>query len=86
MRQVDPVMKKAVALFEASGKSLDQLGLDMGYEGDTARKAAWQFLNKTADPRLSMLRRFARALGVSIADLFDLKPGVANAERRKTRT
>lgn len=62
-------MRKAVTIFAASGKSLDQLGTDMGYKGEVARKAAWQFLNKTADPRLSMLRRFAKAMGVAIADL-----------------
>lgn len=62
-------MKKAAALFEASGKSLEELGNDMGYSGDVARKSAWQFLNKTADPRLSMLRRFAKAMGISVADL-----------------
>ncbi len=56
-------------IFEASGRSLDQLGQDMGYEGDTARKAAWQFLNKTADPRLSMLRRFARAMNIPLEEL-----------------
>ena len=65
----DPAMRKAVKLFEKSGKSLDQLGQEMGYTGETARKAAWQFLNKTADPRLSMLRRFAKAMGVSVKDL-----------------
>jgi transcriptional regulator with XRE-family HTH domain len=62
-------MKKAAAIFAASGKSLDQLGTDMGYEGDVARKAAWQFLNKTADPRLSMLRRFAKAMGIPVEEL-----------------
>ena len=49
--------------------SLDALGQKMGYEGDTARKAAWQFLNKTTDPRLSMLQRFADAVGCALADL-----------------
>lgn len=65
----DPAIKKARKLFEGSGKSLDQLGQEMGYKGDTARKAAWQFLNKTADPRLSMLRRFAKAMGVDVKEL-----------------
>jgi hypothetical protein len=41
----------------------------MGYTGEAARKSAWQFLHKTADPRLSMLRRFAKAMGVSVKDL-----------------
>lgn len=65
----DPVMLKAAKLFERSGKTLEQLGLDMGYEKATARRAAWQFLNKTADPRLSMVRRFAKAVGVSVKEL-----------------
>jgi transcriptional regulator with XRE-family HTH domain len=67
---IDPVMKNVRKLFARSGKSLARLGEDMGYTGETARKAAWQFLNKTADPRLSMLRRFAKAVGVSVKDLF----------------
>jgi transcriptional regulator with XRE-family HTH domain len=66
---VDPAIIKARALFEASGKTLDELGLAMGYEGDVARKSAWQFLNKTSDPRASMLRRFAKAIGVQVDEL-----------------
>jgi hypothetical protein len=41
----------------------------MGYEGDVARNSACQFLNKTTEPRLSMLRRFAAALGVDVKEL-----------------
>ena len=67
----DPAMKKAQRLFAKSGKSLEQLGQEMGYTGDVARKAAWQFLNRTADPRLSMLRRFAKAMGIRLQDLFN---------------
>jgi transcriptional regulator with XRE-family HTH domain len=66
---MDAAMKRAQALFAKSGKTLDELGAAMGYAGDVARKAAWQFLNKTADPRLSMLRRFAKALGVTVEEL-----------------
>jgi transcriptional regulator with XRE-family HTH domain len=62
-------MERARLLFERSGLSLDELGQRMGYSGETARKAAWQFLNKTTDPRLSMLTRFAEAMNVSLADL-----------------
>lgn len=65
----DPVMAKVVRLFEKSKLSLDELGQKMGYEGETARKAAWQFLRRTSDPRLGTLRRFAAALGVSIEEL-----------------
>jgi transcriptional regulator with XRE-family HTH domain len=64
----DPAMKKVQALFEKSGKTLEQLGLDMGYPQETARQSAWQFM-KTNDPRLSMLRRFARAMGLSVEEL-----------------
>jgi hypothetical protein len=42
----------------------------MGYSGDVARKSAWQFLNKTADPRLSMLRKFADAMDITVTSLF----------------
>jgi transcriptional regulator with XRE-family HTH domain len=63
------VMARAKLLFERSGLSLDELGQRMGYAGDTARKAAWQFLNKTTDPRLSMLEKFAEALDVTLVDL-----------------
>ncbi len=62
-------MKRASALFEKSGKTLDELGVAMGYSGEVARKSAWQFLNKTTDPRLSMLRKFAKAIGVSLEEL-----------------
>lgn len=79
-KSIDPVMRTAVEIFEASGRSLDQLGRDMGYEGDTARKAAWQFLNKTADPRLSMLRRFARAMNIPLEELIAGKNCKSKAE------
>jgi transcriptional regulator with XRE-family HTH domain len=62
-------MERARKLFAKSGLSLDELGHRMGYSGDLARKSAWQFLNKTTDPRLSMLKRFAEALNVTVVDL-----------------
>lgn len=62
-------MDRARRLFERSGLSLEELGQRMGYSGDTARKAAWQFLNKTIDPRLSMLQKFADALSLSLSDV-----------------
>jgi hypothetical protein len=34
-----------------------------------ARRAAWPFLRKTDDTRLSMLRRFAHAMGVPVEEL-----------------
>jgi transcriptional regulator with XRE-family HTH domain len=69
MKDVDPVIQSIRDLFEKSGLTLDELGQKMGYEGDVARKSAWQFLNKIADPRISTLRKFADALGVPIAEL-----------------
>jgi transcriptional regulator with XRE-family HTH domain len=63
------VMARVRTLFAKSGLSLDDLGRRMGYGKTTARKSAWQFLNKTADPRLSMLDRFAEALSVTLADI-----------------
>ena len=71
MNQVKPdaVMVKLKQIFDSSGLSLEQLGQQMGYEEGTARRAAWQFLNKTNDPRLSMLIRFAEAVGVELKDV-----------------
>jgi transcriptional regulator with XRE-family HTH domain len=81
MNDADPVMLHARFLFAASGLTLDELGMKMGYEGDMARKSAWQFLNKTADPRLSTLRKFAVAVGVPVSDLFP-EPKKSKAKQR----
>jgi transcriptional regulator with XRE-family HTH domain len=62
-------MDRARLLFEKSGLSLEDLGRRMGYGENTARKSAWQFLNKTTDPRLSMLQRFANAINVTLVDI-----------------
>lgn len=62
-------MKKVRALFEKSELSLHELGLRMDYPDRSARKSAWQFIQKTDDPRLSMLRRFAKAMGVDLKEL-----------------
>lgn len=67
---LDPVMQAVRARFEQSGMSLDALGEKMGYPKSSARKSAWQFLHKTNDPRVSMLRRFAAAVGTSVRNLF----------------
>lgn len=56
-------------IFEKSGLSLDELGQRMGYSSELARKSAWQFLNKTSDPRLSMIQKFADALSLSLTDI-----------------
>jgi transcriptional regulator with XRE-family HTH domain len=70
MGKSDLIMAAVRARFEKSKLSLDELGLKMGYPKETARKSAWQFLNKTNDPRLSMLRKFAAAVGCSVKSLF----------------
>ncbi len=68
--ELDPAMAAVRARFEKSGLTLDDLGLKMGYPEKSARKSAWQFLNQTNDPRLSMLRKFAAAVGCSVKSLF----------------
>jgi transcriptional regulator with XRE-family HTH domain len=80
MEAPDAVMLRARELFEQSGLTLDDLGRKMGYTPETARQSAWQFLSKTADPRLSMLRKFAAAVGVSVAEL------VAEENKRKGKS
>jgi transcriptional regulator with XRE-family HTH domain len=70
MADSDPAMNKIKAAFDKSKLSLVELGRRMGYEDDgMAKKSAWQFLNKTNDPRLSMLRKFAKAVGVKVESL-----------------
>ena len=61
-------MAKVRALFEKSGLSLHALGIQMGYPDDLARQSAFQFL-KSGDPRISSLRRFAKAIGIPLEDL-----------------
>jgi len=58
-------------LFSDSGLSLHDLGVRMGYPERSARNSAWQFLNKTSDPRLSMLVKFANAIGVPVASIVE---------------
>lgn len=40
----------------------------MGYPKESARKSAWQFM-RTSDPRVGMLRRFAKALKIPLEEL-----------------
>jgi hypothetical protein len=65
----DPLMAVIYARFEKSGLSLDALGEKMGYPKASARKSAWQFIYRTNDPRLSMLRKFAQAVGTKLSTL-----------------
>ena len=64
-------MNAVRAVFDSSRLSLEQLGVRMGYSRETARKSAWQFIRRTKDPRLSMLRRFAGAVGVPLSQLVE---------------
>ena len=64
----DPVMQAIRERFEKSGMTQQELGEKMGYAPETARQAVSQFL-KSGDPQVSMLRRFARAVGVSVSTL-----------------
>jgi len=63
------VMERVRSRFERSGLTLHDLGLKMGYPEESARKSAWQFIQKTGDPRLSTLNRFAVAMGATVKDL-----------------
>jgi transcriptional regulator with XRE-family HTH domain len=67
--KADPVMAAVRSRFEKSKLTLDELGLKMGYPKESARKSAWQFIHKTNDPRMSMLRKFAQAVGVKVSVL-----------------
>jgi hypothetical protein len=72
MPEIDPTMDKVRQAFAKSKLSLVELGRRMGYDEDeAAKKSAWQFLNKTNDPRLSMVRKFAKAVGVKVKSLID---------------
>lgn len=70
MAKDDPAIVRMRELFADSGKTLDELGVAMGFESGVARKSAWQLLNKVANPRLDTLRKFASALSVPITALF----------------
>lgn len=64
----DPAMAKVRTLIDKSGLSLHDLGLKMGYAPEIARQSAFQF-KKAGDPRISMLRRLAKALGIPLEEL-----------------
>ncbi len=64
----DPVMASVRERFAKSGLTQQELGERMGYAPASARQAVSQFL-KSGDPQISMLRRFAKALGISVKAL-----------------
>ena len=64
----DPVMEAVRKRHKAAKLTLQQLGEKMGYAPSSARQAAHQFL-KSGDPQISMLRRFADAVGIKLETL-----------------
>lgn len=67
----DPAMAKVREIWAAkqeSGWTQQHLGEAMGYGAESARKSVHQFL-KSRDPQISMLRRFAKAVGVKVSTL-----------------
>jgi transcriptional regulator with XRE-family HTH domain len=64
----DPAMAAVRERFAKSGMTQQELGERMGYAPGSARQAVSQFL-KSGDPQISMLRRFANALGISVKTL-----------------
>ena len=67
-RTEDPSMRKVLKALEASGMGRQEVGERMGYSPASARQAVSQFL-KSGDPQVSMLRRFAKAVGVKVESL-----------------
>jgi len=64
----DPVMEAVRKRFADSKMTQVELGEKMGYARSVASQAVSQFL-KSGDPQISMLRRFAKAMGISIHTL-----------------
>jgi chemotaxis receptor (MCP) glutamine deamidase CheD len=61
-------------LFKKSGLTMNDLGVKMGGGAETSRQSVFQFL-KSGDPRISMMRQFAKAMDIPLADLLDEKKG-----------
>jgi len=78
----EDVMARIKQLFESSGMSLEAFGSKMGRKAGTARRAAWQFLNSTTDPRLSMVEKACAALGVSVARLLQEPPQIPKSDQK----
>jgi transcriptional regulator with XRE-family HTH domain len=64
----DPVMEAVRKALEASGMTQQELGERMGYPAESARKSVSQFI-RSHDPRVGMVRRFAKALDVPLSRL-----------------
>lgn len=68
---IEPAMAKVReiwALKKASRMTQEQLGVAMGYPTASARKSVSQFLQSN-DPRISMLRRFAKAVDIPLSEI-----------------
>jgi len=67
----DPAMAKVREIWakkQDEGWTQQKLGESMGYQPDSARKSVSQFF-KGHDPQISMIRRFAKAVGVAVSTL-----------------
>lgn len=64
----DPVMDTVRQRAALSNLTQQALGEKMGYAPESARQSVSKFL-KTGDPQISMLRRFAKAVGISLNTL-----------------
>ena len=60
-------VRKLWAEKKAARMTQEELGVAVGYDQKSARKSVSQFL-KTKDPRISMLRKFAKAMQVPLSD------------------
>ena len=73
----DPAMARVRAIWarrQADGMTQQELGELMGYPEATARQSVNQFL-KGHNPNIASLRRFAKAVGVSVATLVRERAG-----------
>lgn len=64
----DLSMTRVRAWVESNKLTLHEIGLRMGFDEGVARQSAFQFL-KGNDPRISTLRRFAKAAGMTVEEL-----------------
>ncbi|MBD3672756.1 MAG: helix-turn-helix transcriptional regulator [Planctomycetaceae bacterium] len=64
----DTVMEGVRQRVKQSGMTYQEIGEKMGYSQSSARQAVSQFL-RSGDPQISMLRRFAEAMEVSLQTL-----------------
>lgn len=61
-------IRKRWEKLQSDGWTQQQLGEEMGYGPKSARKSVSQFL-RSKDPRISVLRRFSDAVGISVSTL-----------------